>query len=266
MKIMNTIRIRRALLALLTVAMMIPGCNDQERAEDIHEHPMGDTNGGDDFSSENEKEKNEGGRISAASNPYGFTVAIRSPYSGKAETTSSWAPPSHGIYWGGDWSGDFWKDNGNTSADYGYSCGEDIFIHLKAKKVGGIKPDAIKAKFIGYGYACASGDYSRGGMYQKWEIIAVYNNVDTPIGWVLYAHLDNSPVYSLNTVLTVTGPLKIGRIFSGGITGACWGSCHIHMELYNYSGYSCYSVGAPWIQINRVGFLGGSNSSVVYCP
>ena len=202
-----------------------------------------------------------------ASNPNGLAVAVRSPYSGRAESASGWSPPSHGIYWGGDWSGDFWKDNGNAVADYGYSCGEDIYLKVKPKSFqGGLKPQSVKAKFVGYGYACSSGVYSQGGMYQKWQIIAVYDGVETPLGWVVFAHLDSSPVYSLHTVLTVDAPVKIGKIFSGGTTGDCWGSCHIHMELKNYSGKSCYSVGSPWVNINRVGMLVGYNTTTAYCP
>lgn len=202
------------------------------------------------------------------SNPNGLAVAIHSPYNGTAETTTTfWGPPQHSSYWGGDWAGDFWKDNGNSSADYGNSCNQDIYLDARIVTYpGGQTADAIKAKYLSYGYACASGVYSQGGMVQKWELLAVKNGVEVAVGWVLFAHLTNSPVYAVGTTLTLNGRVKIGSAFTGGTTGSCWGSCHIHMEFLNYERYSCYDVNLPTVNASRIGVLGGFASSKMHCP
>lgn len=204
-------------------------------------------------------------------NPYGLAVSVNSPYSGKTETTSYWGPPAHGIYWYGDWSGDFWLDNGNSSADFGgfISCYKNVYLDVNAIQYpGGQAPQSLKAKLLEFGYACKSGVYSQGGYTQKWEIIGVYNGIEYQLGWILYAHLASDVVYSVGTVLNLTGPVKIGTTFSTGNTSGnnCWGSCHLHIEVYNYRNWPCYDVNPPATQNSRIGILGGLGSSVGNCP
>lgn len=216
--------------------------------------------------------KTDGKSISGRTdNPYGLAVSVNSPYSGKTETTSYWGPPGHGIYWNGDWSGDFWKDNGNTSADYGgfISCYNDVYLDVNAIQYpGGTAPQSLKARLLEFGYACRSGDYNQGGYTQKWEVIGVYNGVEYQLGWILYAHLASNVVYSVGTTVNLNGPLKIGTTFSTGNPSGngCWGSCHLHIELYNYLNWACFDVNPPATQNSRIGILGGLGSSVGNCP
>jgi hypothetical protein len=102
---------------------------------------------------------------------------------------------------------------------------------------------------------------------QKWEIIATYNGTDTDLGWVLYAHLASGMVYNtIGTVVNLNGPLKIGTTFSTGSINSCWGSCHLHMELFNYNAWACYDVNPPQVNNARVGILGGLGSTTQHCP
>jgi hypothetical protein len=202
-------------------------------------------------------------------NPNGYAVSVNSPYSGDTETTYYWGPPSHGIYWGGDWSGDFWLDNGNTSADFGnfISCYKNVYLDVNGIQYpGGQVPQSLKARLLEFGYACASANYNDGGYTQKWEIIAVNNGVETSLGWILYAHLASNVVYSVGTTLNLNGPVKIGTTFSTGSSNGCWGSCHLHIELFNNANWACYDVNPPETRNSRIGILGGLGSSTAHCP
>jgi len=204
---------------------------------------------------------------SGVDNPHGLAVAILSPYNGNSETHVNWSPPGHWVPWYGDWAVDLWKDNGNNSTDYAWSCSEDVYIDaIPITYPGGKKPQSLKAKLISKGDACAWGGFQRGGYMQKWEIIATYNGVDYRLGWLLYAHLAYLEYTNIGTVVDLSSKVKIGKAFWGSYTSGCWGSCHMHLEFYNYRKYSCYNLMPPAIDIETIGIIGGLASSTGHCP
>ncbi|ELR71160.1 glycoside hydrolase, family 85 [Fulvivirga imtechensis AK7] len=281
-----------AFAAVLVSLLLLAACNDNENDTDLSKDQPGDyLDGGTSVQRNNNLNGDnkppaafredliiervesdffkEAGQSARTDNPYGLAVSVNSPYNGKTETTSYWGPPTHGIYWGGDWSGDFWLDNGNTSADFGnfISCYKDVYLDVNAIQYpGGTAPQAVKARLLSNGYACANQNYNSGGYTQQWEIIGVHNGVEYQLGWILYAHLASNLVYSPGTVLNLSGPVKIGTTFSTGSANGCWGSCHLHIELFNHRNWSCYDVNPPATQASRIGILGGLGSSVVNCP
>ena len=202
-------------------------------------------------------------------NPHGLAAALHSPFYGNAETHPSWSPPSHWRPWGGDWAVDLWTDNGNNDGtDYGGpTCNQNVYIDARPIVYpGGNAPQSLKAKLISHGYACANGNYSYGGYAQKWQIIATYNGAEYALGWMLYAHLSSVQYTSTGTEVNLSPATYIGKTFSGSIYSGCWGSCHIHMEFYNYRKYSCYDVMPPTVNIDRVGVVGCLASSTQHCP
>lgn len=200
------------------------------------------------------------------SNPHGLAAGIHSPYPGLSETHINWTVPGHHRPWGGDWATDLWVDNGNAWSNYTWSCNYDVSIDARAITYpGGKAPQALKAKLLSHGYACASHNFADGGFAQKWEIVGTYNGVDYKLGWVLYAHLAYVEYTGTGTVINLNGKTKIARSFWNTQSTACSGSCHIHIEFLNYRGYSCYDINSPLVQIDRVGILGG-NASGGHCP
>ena len=276
-------KIRNYLMLGAVAAMVFTACQETEEnpvttSEDRGDNPAQETNvlteSGSDHLYPVEQAPDiakKGWQAYAAvqSNPYGLAVSVNSPYAGKAETTSSWCPPGHGIYWYGDWSSDLWMDNGDSYPSYTYSCGNDIYLKADAIQwPGGQRPQSIKARYVSYGYACASANYNDGGMTQKWEIIGTYNGTDYALGWVLYAHLTTYQAYSINTTVSLdNGPVKIGTIFNNPSgTSSCWGSCHIHVEMDNYNYKSCYEINPPLTGLDRIGIVGGLSSTTGNCP
>lgn len=204
------------------------------------------------------------GTNAVTDNPHGLAVEILNPYTFTLETHPDWGPPGHWTPWGGDWAGDIWKDN--FAGGLGYTCGADVYLKLRAVQVpGGTLAEEVRARVASQGYACASGVYSQGGYMQKYAIEARYGSTWYELGWVLFAHLD-SMTQPVGTVLGAT--TRVGSAFQGGTTGACWGSCHIHIEFYNNRGYSCYDLLPPTTGVGSstgVGTLGG-NLSGGNCP
>lgn len=189
-------------------------------------------------------------------NPHRLAVEVLNPYTFTLETHPSWGPPGHWTPWNGDWAGDIWRDNFTTGL--GNTCGVDVYLKLRPVQVaGGQLAQEVRARVVGQGFACASGVYSQGGYMQRYAIDARYGSTWYELGWVLFAHLDNR-VYGLNAVLGTN--TRIGTAFQGGSTGPCWGSCHIHVEMYNNRGYSCYRLLPPTTGVGSndgIGALGG---------
>lgn len=198
--------------------------------------------------------------VALAENPHRVSVRVLNPFSVGAETHVDWGPPGHHTPWLGDWAFDVWRDN--FGAGLGYTCGRNVYVKVRPHEVpGGKEPDELRGTVLSEGFACASGNYSHGGYQQKIGIRARYGSTWYDLGWVLYAHVDNM-VYAVGDELDPTNA-RIGTVFQGGITGDCWGSCHIHMELNNTDGASCYNVLPPVEGIateGTVGVLGGGLS------
>lgn len=178
-------------------------------------------------------------------NPNGLAAAVRTPFAEAAETASAeWCAPQHWRPWGGDWSCDFWADNGQADIDYTLSCGKDVWLKVSPWVLpGGVLADSMRAKVVEQGYACASAVLTDGGYYQKYEIYGTYRGVEVDLGWVVVAHLDQ-PVYATDTWIGDPMNVRIGTVYKADHTSKCWGSCHIHMEVYTNSptNGACYFV------------------------
>lgn len=201
-------------------------------------------------------------------NPNGLTAAVRDPFATAAETHTdgTWCAPTHWRPWGGDWSCDFWMDNGGTGIDWNLTCGKDVYLKLSPWVLpGGVLADSMRVKVAAQGTACASGVVADGGYYQRYDVYATYRGVELNVGWVILAHL-NTPVYAVGTWLNDPLNVRVGTVYQAAKTSACWGSCHVHMEVYTNSATngSCYYVGAgrtglgPWGRSSIVGVLGGN--------
>ncbi len=262
---------KKLLFLISILSISIWGCKEASITPEVLEEQMegGDHEHHEDFviewldSVEERKTEKQDARNS---NPHGLAVGIHSPYPGLSETHANWSPPAHHTPWYGDWATDVWKDNGNAYTDYAWSCDYDVRIDAKSITYpGGNAPQSMKARLMSHGYACGSQNFQDGGLAQKWEIIGTYGGVDYPLGWVLYAHLAYVEYTAVNTVIQLNGPKKIAKSFWNTYSSACSGSCHIHMEFYNYKNYSCFDIMEPAVQIDRVGIVGGLSSGG-HCP
>jgi hypothetical protein len=200
-------------------------------------------------------------------NPNGLAAAIRGPLAsgGVNHPDATWNPPGHWRPWGGDWSADFWASNSAGGIDYAGTCNQAAYLKLSAWNLpGGVMPDRIRAYVAEQGTACASGNYADGGYYQKYRVFATYRAVEVELGWVVLAHLAN-PVYTIGTWIDDPQNKQVGTVFSGSQYSACWGSCHLHMEVFTADAThgACYyaepsRVFAPFGATSVVGVVGGN--------
>ncbi|MCG8700506.1 MAG: T9SS type A sorting domain-containing protein [Bacteroidales bacterium] len=201
-------------------------------------------------------------------NPYELAIEILNPHNGLSRVTDPYygdCPTDHWKPWGGDWATDFSKQ--------GDSC--NAYVYVKARiytAPGGSTAQAIRARSVEAGYACASGVYSQGGMSQKIAFEAKYNNAWYEIGWVLYAHLsddDGVPNKYLNGAYFDPTNANLGKTFYRTVPNnyPCWPDCHVHVEFFNYYRYPCYNVCQPSENIAssaRIGIVGGTRSGGIF--
>jgi len=210
-------------------------------------------------------------------NPRQLAAAIRNPFNSPAETNSSseWCAPGHWTPWNGNFAFDIWKDNGapGNSTYPNETCNEDVYLRVSPSALpGGTVPDRITAKVINvsyHPYGCSSQIYADGGYQQAFEIWAYYGSDVVPLGWVLFAHLDNL-VYEFGDEIEDPMNVRIGTVFNGNYTSDCWGGCHLHLEFFNYDYWApCYDVcknlpeeGIPTLGLESIiARLGGDESS-----
>ena len=177
-------------------------------------------------------------------------IRILNPLLSTAATASSasWSPPSHHRPWNGDWAGDLWKSNG-TGVDYDNTCNRNIYFYVQSYSINGKYFDQIKGKVAEEGYACRSQVESHGGHMQKIALYGKYNNIWHPLGWAVYAHIDDGSFnYNVNDEFIIAnypyaGVVYLGKLYDGFQTNCgsscCSQSCHLHFEL-DASGWSNY--------------------------
>ncbi len=211
-----------------------------------------------------------------AQNPNRLAVDVRNPFSSAAEnhTDAQWCAPNHWKPWLGDWACDVWVDNGTADINFSLACGKPVYLKVSPSTLSaGMVPDKVRAKVVYTSTACANGQYSSGGYAQKYQIYATYRGVEVDLGWVLFAHLDNL-VYSTGQWIEDPMNTYVGTTFSGSTYSNCWGSCHVHVEFYNNSGWACWQNLAPgrtgipaWGKSSIMGKLGGALSGAAgQCP
>ena len=221
-------------------------------------------------------------RASAATaNPGLLAVDIRTPFHVPAETHSSsqWCAPEHHTPFGGQLAFDIWADN-NDPRDPSYpnvTGGKDVYLRLSPSTMAeGTVPDKVRAYVSRSQPACRDGIYQEGGYQQTFDIYATYAGTEVMLGSLTIAHIDNR-VYPRGKWIDDPTDIRIGTAFEGGIVGTCWGGPHIHMELANEQGSSCYQgacegfpqAGIPvWGEGSIVGKVGGSSSGTLpgVCP
>lgn len=99
----------------------------------------------------------------------------------------------------------------------------------------------------------------------KIEVQALYNGSWTIIGHVWYVHIDN---ILKNNGDYITDGSQIAKV-SSMYGGTCSSAAHVHLSLYNlnhYAGYVPRAEGTWFGPNDRLGCVGGQQSSVQACP
>lgn len=198
-----------------------------------------------------DSEYEEGLRIGSGG---AYGVRLNNPFVvNYAETRGSdWVPPSHHTPWNGHWASDFWRKNG--------TCSKNVYMHAQLYNVNGHHFDSLIGKVEQEGNACASGVEADGGHMQKIGLYGVKNGTKHYLGWVIYAHIEDSSFkYEKNDEFNICtyphrGVVHLGKIYNGwetecedkdgdGHEDCCSQSCHLHFEMGSF-GWSHYHVSA----------------------
>jgi hypothetical protein len=160
-------------------------------------------------------------------------------------------------------SGSGAMNDGDWSVDLRIKPGVKLYLYVAPQ----VSTDVITTQVEAVTDACTTG---KGGKAVK---IAVYNKSLAKIGQIIYAHLVPADGVKAGAKIDSWGGY-LGKVAdkADGLTynTKCWTGPHVHFEMYNRKGFSCYNRGftpdSTFSSTNFLGFLGGDRVSTPRTP
>jgi len=188
--------------------------------------------------------------------PYHLEAKIFNPYDSAASVSS--APPTHHVTvnFGEEFSLDLVRNAG--------SVGRDVWFKAEAMApASAVRGRVLKGGKDALVPLCKSNVWAHGGGGLQILVEALYNGTWTPVGWVLYGHIQELTVADGDVIASPTIIAKVTGL-RDNITCSTGG--HLHLGFRNLDQYPCWATARNTLVDGPIAQLGGSHSLLALCP